>query len=528
MLIRCLWICSIVCVVACGSSDFAASSPPRASPGRVAPPPPPNVPPNPTPVNRDTRTPVLRSNGFVMTEYDPFSTFAADVDTASYDILRRSLAQGALPRPAEVRIEEYVNFFDYDYPAPEIGTAVPFSISLAASAHVDDTRPTKLLRVGIQGAKVNESPDANLVFLVDVSGSMAEPNKMPLVKRVLLEALTELQPTDTVSIVTYASDTRVRLGPTPVRNQRAIASVIEALAPSGGTNGASGIQLAYQEAQVGFIDHGVNHVVLCTDGDFNLGVTSDDALVALIEQKRRSGVTLTALGFGARNNDAMMERVSNAGNGIYSVIWNEDQAIQYTHERLLSTVIHIAKDMKIQVEFNPERVYAYRLIGYEDRAVADSDFREDSVDGGEVGAGHRVTALYELALSPDDLSSDEPAATRGERSADDLAPEVGESDLVRVKVRWKTPGASSSDAALEVAAELTDEGLESDAEQLDPDARWAIGVARVAEILRGSPFARRSELPRLRALLSPLADSDGDRRELVSLLPQVERLAAGR
>ena len=216
--------------------------------------------------------------------------------------------------------------------------------------------------------------------------------------------------------------------------------------------------------------------------------------------------------------------MSNAGNGIYSVLYNEDQAIAYAHERLLSTMVHIAKDMKIQVEFNPERVYAYRLLGYEDRAVADQDFRDDSVDGGEVGAGSRVTALYELALSSEDLSAAEPAASRGERSADDLQAEVGADELVRVKVRWKEPGARASDPALEVAAALAEDALQHQAEQLDPDARWAIGVARIAEVLRNSPFARRSELPRLRALLEPLAGQAGDRRELVSLLPQLERL----
>ena len=286
------------------------------------------------------------------------------------------------------------------------------------------------------------------------------------------------------------------------------------------------MQLAYKEAESAFRSDGINHIVLCTDGDFNLGVTSDDALVELIKQKRRSGVTLTALGFGERNNDQMMERVSNAGNGIYSVLYNEDQAIAYAHQRLLSTMFHIAKDVKIQVELNPDRVYAYRLIGYEDRAIADEQFRNDRIDAGEVGAGHRVTALYELALAPEDLPKNVSAAAR--QSSSEIAAEVGAEDLALVKVRWKQPGAASVDHASELTAALHGDAIESDPEQLEPDARWAIGVARLAEVLRGSSFASRSELPRVRAMLESLAEGKVDREELVSLLPQVENLTAGR
>ena len=526
MLTRVLWIISAFSLVAaCAANDKGFSSP-RSNTGPATLPPSPTVPTSEA--DTETDIPVPRIPGFVLTETDAFSTFAADVDSASYDILRRSLQQGVLPSALEVRAEEYINYFAYDYPAPALETGVPFSISLSASAHVDDTRPTKLLRVGIQAAKPDEIPPANLVFLVDVSGSMAAANKLPLVQVVLREVLDELHPTDTVSIVSYAADTRVRLNPTPVRDRARILNVIDALVAGGGTNGASGIQLAYGEAQVGFIDEGINHVILCTDGDFNLGITSPEALVSLIEQKRRSGVTLTALGFGDRNNDAMMERVSNAGNGIYSVLYNQDQAIAYAHQRLLATTFHVAKDLKIQVEFNPSRVYAYRLIGYEDRAVADNQFRNDAVDGGEVGAGHRVTALYELALTADDVPEGVQGASFGERVARTLEPEVGEEELVRVKVRWKKPGATSRDAADEVATALVEDEIESDLEQVDEDARWAIGVARLAEILKASPFANRRELPRVRQLLAPLAGEDPDRRELVSLLPKVESLVNGR
>ena len=528
------WSCLVMFVAGCamGAGDSASSAAPRAS--SPAPVSPPSVsstnasrPASTSTTTPAARTPTLtRAPGFILSEADPFSTFGADVDTASYDIFRRSLLQGALPPSAQVRAEDFINYFTYDYPAPDLESETPFTISLAASAHIDPERNTKLLRVGIQGAKPSELPPVNLVFLVDVSGSMAAPNKLPLVRVVLQETLDELRGDDTVSIVSYASDTRVRLSSTQVRERANIEAVIRKLEAAGSTNGGAGMQLAYKEAESAFRSDGINHIVLCTDGDFNLGVTSDDALVELIKQKRRSGVTLTALGFGERNNDQMMERVSNAGNGIYSVLYNEDQAIAYAHQRLLSTMFHIAKDVKIQVELNPDRVYAYRLIGYEDRAIADEQFRNDRIDAGEVGAGHRVTALYELALAPEDLPKNVSAAAR--QSSSEIAAEVGAEDLALVKVRWKQPGAASVDHASELTAALHGDAIESDPEQLDPDARWAIGVARLAEVLRGSSFASRSELPRVRAMLESLAEGKVDREELVSLLPQVENLTAGR
>jgi Ca-activated chloride channel homolog len=478
----------------------------------------------PPPVSPQASPPVARSeqvtsNPFVLTESDPFSTFAADVDTASYDIFRRSLLLGALPLASEVRAEEYINYFHYDYPLPEPDSEVPFTISLAASAHVAGAS-TKVLRVGIQAAELAEKGPTNLVFLVDISGSMVAPNKLPLVQRVLKEALTVLDPADTVSIVTYAGSTGVALAPTAVRERAKIEAVIARLESGGGTNGSSGIRLAYQQAKTAFLEDGINHVVLCTDGDFNLGVTDHDALVALIERERESGVTLTALGVGERNNDAMMERVSNAGNGMYSVLYNEDQAIAYTHRRLLSTMLHVAKDVKLQVEFNPEHVHAYRLIGYEDRALADDQFRDDRVDAGEIGSGHQVTALFELALEPGDLAPGV-RPLRGELS--DVERVLGEGELVRVSVRWKRPGAAASEEASELDTTLGVEAIARSVEELDPEAAWAMGVAALAESLRGSLYAPELDLAGLRAALEPLA-SNAERAELISLWPQVERL----
>jgi Ca-activated chloride channel homolog len=508
-----------ICSAACTScmSDAGASSIPSS-----------NNPLPPAPAADDDSvpaTPTARaSNPFVLTDADPFSTFAADVDTASYDILRRSISRGVLPSASEVRLEEYVNYFAYDYPAPKLDSAVPFAISLAAGANLRPEARTKMVRVGIQAAAQTEQPAANLVFLIDVSGSMAAPNKLPLVKLVLSEALGILNPSDTVAIVTYAADTRVRLAPTPVRARSRIDAVIQALEAGGATNGSSGIKLAYEEAEAGRLKDGINHVVLCTDGDFNLGLTSSNALVRLIEHERETGVTLTALGFGERNNDAMMERVSDAGNGVYSVLYDEDQAIAYAHQRLLSSMVYVAQDMKIQVEFNPDHVYAYRLLGYEDRAIADAQFRNDRVDGGEVGAGHRVTALFELALTPADLPEATGTPSRGEASANELESMVAPDDLLRVNVRWKRPRASGSEPASEVAASLGMADVAADVADLDADASWAIGVANLAEVLGGSPYVQRSDLPRVQRLLAPLAGDHADRRELLELWPRVQEL----
>jgi Ca-activated chloride channel family protein len=520
--------CSFAGMVGCamyGASDDDSSSYPPTVPSSGAPPVATTAP------TSDSRTPANRpqvameqvpvSNPFVLADSDSLSTFAVDVDTASYDIFRRSLESGILPNPTEVRSEEYVNYFHYDYPAPTLKDEVPFSISLAASAHIADV-PTKLLRVGIQGAVAEKRP-TNLVFLVDVSGSMAAPNKLPLVQRVLREALDVLDPGDKVSIVTYAGSVGVALPPTEVRERARITSALSGLAPSGGTNGSSGIQLAYQQANAAFLEEGINHVVLCTDGDFNLGVTSDEALVSLIEQKRKSGVTLTALGFGERNNDRMMERVSNAGNGIYSVLYNEDQAIAYVHQRLLSSMIHIAKDVKIQVAFNPEHVYAYRLIGYEDRLLLDSQFRDDWVDAGEIGSGHQVTALFELALSAEDLPSSA-TPSRGEPQVEDSSHAVPPEDLVRVSVRFKRPGAAESEAAREVSQTLGLAALADDVSELDADAVWAMGVASLAELLHHSPHAQKLDVAGLEGLLGARVGDSAERAELHALLPKVQRL----
>lgn len=459
------------------------------------------------------------TNPFVMAAHDPFSTFAADVDTASYDIFTREAELGHLPPPESVRLEEYVNSFDYDYPAPPHGAEVPFAIDLAAAAH--PLRPSiAQLRVGIQAASPPEFVQlpTNLVFLVDTSGSMQRPDKLPLVQTLIRESLSQLGPSDTVSIVTYAGSTEVRLAPTPARDAATIRAVVDGLTAGGGTNGASGIHLAYAQAEAGFIEGGFNHVVLCTDGDFNIGVTSTDELVSLIEDERRTGVTLTALGFGRDNlNDTMMERISNAGNGIYSVIVSEEHAIRYAREDLLRTAHFVAKDMKIQVEFNPEHVLAYRLLGYENRALDDDDFRDDVVDAGEVGAGHRVTALYEVVLvgqsipevagAPEVLDGE---PVDGERTLD-------ASELVRVRVRWKDLDASETDPAYETSASLGPDDLGA----ADPDFLWAAAIAAFAELVKESPYADPAHVERIAAIVAAQAGRDADRARFSALFDRI-------
>jgi Ca-activated chloride channel family protein len=470
------------------------------------------------------------TNPFVMVAHDPLSTFAVDVDTASYDLFRRDAQRGSLPAPESVRVEEYINYFAYDYPQGEYDAQVPFDIDLAAGPSLYGAERT-LLRVGLQGKKApppSAKPPTNLVFLVDVSGSMSSSDKLPLAQQVATQTLDLLEPTDTVALVTYASGTAVRLEPTPVSERETIVQAIASLSAGGSTAGASGLDLAYREAEAGFIPQGLNHIILCTDGDFNVGPSSTEELLELIRQKRRTGVTFTALGFGAGNlNDAMLEAISGAGNGFYGVISSEDQAARYVDERMLSTLSLIARDMKVQVEFNPELVNAYRLIGYEDRAIADQDFRDDKVDAGEIGAGHRVTALYELVLSGAPLPqvSGAPEAESGEPFSGPR--EVSPSALVQVKIRYKGPTATEQDPALEIAAHLDPAAIAPSIESADPDLAWAISVASFAELLKHSPYADSAALDTVARVFESQRDRDADRKEFYELFRNARALMPG-
>jgi len=466
------------------------------------------------------------TNPFISPAYDPFSTFAIDVDTASYDIFRREVNFGRLPQTSQVRLEEYVNAFSYEYPAPAATSDIPFSVGIKAAVS-PFASGTTLLRVSLQGKQITavEKKPTNLVYLIDVSGSMGVPEKLPLVKQVASESLDLLAPTDKVSIVVYSGTTAVKLTATPASEKAKIRGVIDSLAAAGSTAGGSGIMLAYEQAQAAFIVGGINHVLLCTDGDFNLGITNNDELVKLIETKRKTGVTLTALGFGNDvQNDAMMERVSNAGDGIYAVISSRDQATTYVRDSLLSTIVHIAKDVKIQVEFNPQRVSAYRLLGYENRDIADSNFRNDRVDAGEIGAGLRVTALYEVAL----LGASVPMPVGAPELKSGLpvpgTREVLATDLAMVKVRFKAPGAKETDPAREVSSHLgVDEVLQTLA-AADADMQWAAALGAFAEILKDSPYANKANLSTIASIVESQKARDAGRTEFAALFAKAQPL----
>ncbi|MEM8742182.1 MAG: VWA domain-containing protein, partial [Pseudomonadota bacterium] len=365
-------------------------------PGIVAPDAAPQDAPIIAPPDRD-RFETKPDNPVKLVAEEPVSTFSIDVDTASYAWMRRSLNQGQMPDPGAVRIEELVNYFSYAYPAP-VTRDTPFetSVSVMPSPWNADR---KLLHIGIQGYELSDDarPDANLVFLIDVSGSMQAADKLPLLVNAFRLLLTELRPTDEVAIVTYAGGAGVALEPTPAAEADRILAVLERLQAGGGTRGEAGLREAYALAEAMMAEGEITRVLLATDGDFNLGLSSDEALTALIEEKRETGVFLSVLGFGEGNyNDALMQRLAQNGNGIAAYIDSLMEARKVLVEGVTGALFPIAKDVKIQIEFNPATIAEYRLIGYETRALNREDFNDDTVDAGEIGAGHSVTAIYEI------------------------------------------------------------------------------------------------------------------------------------
>jgi len=368
----------------------------------------------------------------------PVSTFSVDVDTGAYANVRRFLSEGRLPPQDAVRTEELINYFRYDYPLPQ-DRAQPFSVT-TDMAVTPWNESTRLLRIGLRGYDLprDNRPPANLVFLLDVSGSMGSRDKLPLVQAAMRMLSSELTEQDRVSIVVYAGAAGVVLEPT--NDECAIRIAIEQLRAGGSTAGGAGIQLAYNLARGNFIEDGVNRVILATDGDFNVGIRDRGALIEMIEQQRESGITLTTLGFGTGNiNDAMMEQIADHGNGNYAYIDSAMEARKVLSEEMTSTLFTIAHDVKIQVEFNPALVSQYRLVGYENRALREEDFDNDAVDAGDIGASHQVTALYEVV----------PTGTNGwmrpRRYADQ--PEIPQNrtdEMAFVQLRYKLPGEDTS------------------------------------------------------------------------------------
>jgi Ca-activated chloride channel family protein len=490
-----------------------------------------SVPPAAAPAVRDEGEPPeqpsteaysrIDDNPFVRVTSDPLSTFSIDVDTASYANVRRFLKQGTLPPKDAVRIEELLNYFSYQYEPPSGND--PFSVNVEV-ARCPWNPEHRLARIGLKGKDVDaeKRPASNLVFLLDVSGSMTDPNKLPLLKSAMRLLVEKLGENDRVAIAVYAGAEGLALPSTSCIHKDEILSKLEHLEAGGSTNGAAGIKLAYEVAAKNFIAGGTNRVILCTDGDFNVGVTSDGELTRLIEDKAKGGVFLSVLGFGAGNlKDSTMEALADRGNGNYAYIDTIQEARKVLVEQISGTLITIAKDVKIQVEFNPAKVGAYRLIGYENRILRAQDFNDDKKDAGEIGAGHTVTALYELVPPHkddrvpivDDLKY---------QNADKPGKAAASSDLFTVKMRYKAPDVESS---TRIEQTVRDEGHDDAA--ASEDLKFAAAVAEFGMLLRDSPhkgtatFGAAQEL----AEASIGTDAAGYRREFVQLIRTARKLA---
>ncbi|MBJ2250649.1 VWA domain-containing protein [Pseudomonas sp. MF6784] len=443
----------------------------------------------------------------------PVSTFSVDVDTGSYANVRRFLNQGQLPPEGAVRLEEMVNYFPYDYPLPSDGSPFGVTTEVAATPWNPNTR---LLRVGIKASEraVAELAPANLVFLVDVSGSMDRREGLPLVKSTLKLLVDQLRDQDRVSLVVYAGESRVVLKPTSGRDKANIRNAIEQLTAGGSTAGASGIELAYQMAREGFIDQGINRILLATDGDFNVGISDFDSLKQMAVDQRKSGVSLTTLGFGVDNyNEHLMEQLADAGDGNYAYIDNLREARKVLVEQLSSTLAVVARDVKLQVEFNPAQVSEYRLLGYENRALKREDFSNDKVDAGEIGAGHTVTALYEIV----------PKGSKGWleplRYTQAKAGEGNATELAMLRVRYKPAAGGSS--------RLIEHPIKSAQHTPSDDLRFSAAVAAFAQQLKGDGRYTGSMSLKDTAALARSArgvDPYGLRNEFVQLVELAQSL----
>ncbi|MBC7901235.1 MAG: VWA domain-containing protein [Saprospiraceae bacterium] len=463
----------------------------------------------------------ITENPFLESSRAPLSTFSIDVDTASYANVRRYLTNGQLPPKDAVRIEELINYFEYDYPQP-VGD-VPFSVNTETAVCPWNTKH-KVVQIGLQGRKVSldDIPATNLVFLVDVSGSMNSPDKLPLLKDGLRMMVNQLKPQDRVAIVVYAGSSGLVLPSTPVSNKGEIVSALNDLEAGGSTNGGQGIQLAYTVAANNFIQGGNNRVILATDGDFNVGLTGDSELVQMIEQKRKSGIFLSVLGFGAGNlNDSMMEKLADKGNGNYAYIDSREEARKALGEQVAGTLYTIAKDVKIQVEFNPARVAGYRLIGYENRLLADRDFENDKKDAGEIGAGHSVTALYEIIPAGQTVDNNGIELKYSQAPPSDTR--FG-NELMTVKLRYKEPEGSQS-KLLTMGVLDADISVGSASENL----RFASAVAQFGMLLRDSRYKANSSFANVELLAQNSLSSDlkNYRGDFLNLIRRTKELKAG-
>lgn len=455
----------------------------------------------------------INENGFKDAIKDPLSTFSVDVDRASYSNVRRFLSQNQKPYKDAVRIEELINYFDYDYPQPTDGH--PFSITIEGD--VCPWNPARqLVLIGLKGENINEKdiPPSNLVFLIDVSGSMSYENKLPLLKKAFKYLVEQLRPQDRVAIVVYAGAAGLVLESTPGTEKPKITAALDMLQAGGSTAGGAGIELAYKVAKQNYIHGGNNRVILATDGDFNVGVSSSSELVRTIEDKRKDGIFLTILGFGMGNyKDGRMEQLSNAGNGNYAYIDNILEAKKMFGTELWGTLYTIAKDVKIQVEFNPTKVKAYRLIGYENRVLNKEDFNNDKKDAGDIGCGHTVTALYEIipAESEEQIIDIDPLEY--------TKPVLAKSnDLMTVKIRYKKP---NEDTSLLISQKVDSKKLVR-----SNNIQFASSVAEFGMLLRDSEFKGTASFSQsiARAKKSSGKDEYGYRNDLIKMMEIAEML----
>jgi Ca-activated chloride channel family protein len=451
----------------------------------------------------------VNENNFKTVTNSPLSTFSIDVDRASYSNVRRFLNNNTMPYKDAVRIEEMINYFDYTYPQPV--NRDPFSVNLEAS-DCPWNKDHKLVLIGIKGKEFrdNEVPKSNLVFLIDVSGSMQDANKLPLIKQAFHILVKNLRPVDRVAIVVYAGAAGVVLESTPGSEKEKILASIDRLEAGGSTAGGEGIRLAYQIAKQNYLRDGNNRVILATDGDFNIGASSDAEMTRLIEEKRKDGIYVSILGFGMGNyKDSKMEKIADAGNGNYYYVDNIMEAQKIFGEELWGTLFTIAKDVKIQVEFNPEKVKAYRLIGYENRLLNNEDFNDDHKDAGEIGAGHTVTALYEIvpAGSDETFSNVDPLEYQKTNI-------TGGSGVMTVKLRYKEPSDTTSKL---IVAKVKDQDLKNT--NVSDNLRFASSVAEFGMLLRNSEHKGASAYEQVIAMAtaSKGVDKYGYRQEFIKL-----------
>jgi Ca-activated chloride channel family protein len=464
-----------------------------------------------------------KPNTVKVTAQEPVSTFSIDVDTASYGVTRDAINGGALPPADSVRVEEMVNYFDYAYPLPP-DRKTPFSTSVRV--YPTPWNPdTKILHIGIKGYDIPhaERPRANLVFLIDTSGSMQEPNKLPLLKRSFHLLVDQLGPQDRVAIVAYAGSVGVVLPPTSGAEKPKIMAALDQLQAGGSTAGGEGIRVAYQLAEANFVKGGVNRVLLATDGDFNVGITQDGALESFVKHERETGVYLSCLGFGNDNyNDEMMQKIAQAGNGNAAFIDTLNEAHKVFVDQISGTLFTIANDVKIQIEFNPARVAEYRLIGYETRLLDRTDFNNDKVDAGDIGSGTTVTALYEItpvgskAVMADPLRYKSKVAKPGAANGGEYA---------FLKLRYKLPGEKTSKL---IERPVTDADATADFAAVSPEMRFAASVAGAAQLLRNDPYIKSFDFDRAIAIANGAKGDDrfGYRAEFVQMLRLAKSLPA--